>query len=294
MMARGISRDGMRWIPYAVCMPAYQLDDADRGAAEALLQAIHKADDGYYTASPFDRLFGAAHVTRFVAEANRFPYGHLVAATEHFRHLTTLVYKVAWLAERRAAAELDDITWMYFCGSDILTFHIVMRSLFDEVSAIAAQVAMKKGVVPDTSFHRLRKWVDENTRSDTVLGSRLAEAIRSCDWFDELRDVRGDLVHHSAQTLVFLEPGRVLFQVHVGPSPKILIPSVMFNDDVVDFTTYSALLMARLATFLDRFAEAVFVVAPYFDEEKEGSTQSVNPGLGVLQTWLQALLAETP
>ncbi len=272
-------------------MPGSQLDGADRMAAETFLEAIGKTDDGFYTSSTFDKLFGAAHITRAVGKTPRFPYGHLLASTQHFGHLATLVYKVAWLAERRAAGELDDITWMYFCGSDILTFHIIMRSLFDEVSAMASRLAVKKGVVPE-SFDDLRKWVGKKARHESELGIELAEAVRSCDWFEQMRDVRDDLVHRSAQTIVFLEPGRVLFQVHVGPLRRILIPSVMFNENVVNFTAYSALLMARLATFLDRLAAAVFAVVKDFDEEQDGSIQSFNAGFGVLQSWLRELLAE--
>ena len=136
-------------------MPAPLLDDADRVAAEMLLQAIRKTNDGYYTSSLFDRLFGAAHVIHASSEAIRFPYRHLVEANEHFNHLVTLMHKVAWLADRRAVGELDDITWMYFCGSDILTFHAVMRSLFDEVSAMTARLGTRSNVVPAKGFHRL-------------------------------------------------------------------------------------------------------------------------------------------
>ena len=247
--------------PSILCgMPASQLDYADQGAVEALLHAIHTTDDAYYTSSLFDRLFGAAHVTRAAPEASNFPYRHLVEATEHFNHLITLIYKVAWLADRRAAGELDDITWMYFCGSDILTFHTVMRSLFDEVSAMTARLGTQKNVVPDKDFHRLREWAKKKkVKSEEVLGKVLTESVLSCDWFNDLREIRDDLIHRSARTIVFLEPNRVLFQIHTGKSQRIFIPPVMFNASVADFTTYAALLMARLAAFLDRFAEAVFV-----------------------------------
>ena len=258
-----------------------------------LLQAIRKADDGYYTSSLFDRLFGAAHVMRATPEGSRFPYRHLVEATEHFNHLVTLMHKIAWLADRRVVGELDDITWMYFCGSDILTFHTVMRSLFDEVSAMTARLGTQSNVVPDKGFHRLRVWTKNEIRSDGLLGKELAESIRSCGWFDELRDVRDDLVHRSARTIVFLEPNRILFQVQAAHSPRIFIPSVMFNASVVDFPMYAALLMARLVAFLDRFAEGVFGAAKYLNLEREGSMQSFHIGFGVLQTWLQSLLSET-
>jgi hypothetical protein len=66
----------------------------------------------------------------------------------------------------------------------------------------------------------------------------------------------------------------------------------MFDENVVNFTAYSALLMARLATFLDRLAAAVFAVVKDFDEEQDGSIQSFNAGFGVLQSWLRELLAE--
>ncbi len=255
-------------------MPGPKLDGADRLAAETFLKAIEKTDDGFYTSSTFDKLFGAAHMTRAVGKPIHFPHQHLVAATRHFGHLATLIHKIAWLAERRAAGELDDGMWMYFCGSDILTFHIIMRSLFDEVSAMASRLAARKGTVPE-SFDGLKKWLSKNARNKSELGLELAEAVGSCDWFEEMREVRDDLVHRSAQTIVFLEQRQVLFQVHVGPKRKILIPPVMFNENVVDFTAYSALLMARLATFLNRFAMAVFAVINDFDEEQDLSIHPV-------------------
>lgn len=276
---------------YASDMPASRLDYTDRVAIEALLKEIRKSDDRYYTSSLFDRLFGAAHVMRSAPDASRFPYRHLVEANEHFNHLITLIYKIAWLADRRATGELDDVTWMYFCSSDILTFHTVMRSLFDEVSAVAAQLATRSNVVPDKGFHRLRKWATNEVKSNSLLGETLAESIRGCDWFDDLRDLRDDLVHRSARTIVFLEPDRILFQVHVSLSQRIIIPSVMFNANVVDFPKYAALMMARLAVFLDRFAAGVFA-ASYLNLEGAEPVQSFHVGLGVLKTWLQSFLLD--
>jgi len=263
-------------------MSAARLCDADVLAAQSFLDSIQRDDDGFYTSSPFDELFGAAHVLWATDRAHGFPHRHLIAATEQFGHLTTLALKVAWLAEQRSSGRLDEITWMRFCGSDIVTFHIVMRSLFDEVSAMACRLAAKKRVAPD-DFRRLQKWLDKKGSHETQLGVELADAVRSCTWFEELRELRDDLVHRSAEALVFLEPGRILFQVHVGSDRRILMPAVMFNDNVVDFTSYSALMMARLATFLDDFAEAVFAILPTLSDERALPIQSFRSGLGTLK-----------
>ena len=67
----------------------------------------------------------------------------------------------------------------------------------------------------------------------------------------------------------------------------------MFNANVVDFPSYSALLMARTAIFLEQLAEAVFVSGEDFDAETGNSVQSFHVGLGVLKTWLRILLDDS-
>jgi hypothetical protein len=261
----------------------------DLDAVRRYLLAIRDRDDMVFTSTPFDRLYGAAVIAGNSEDAPPFPTAHLRNAHNHYGEVKTIILKVAWLADQRDNGGLDAITWLYFCGSDVLAFHVVMKLLLDEVGSMARRLAVRPDVVPDASFGDIVKWIDRRPQNVERLGAPLADAIRSCWWFDELRSVREDLVHRSAETIAFPENGRILFQVHVGDSRRILIPEVMFNDNVADFAAYAALTMARLAAFLDVVAEAAFATVSELDPSRDGEVKSGHPGLRILRTWLTAL-----
>lgn len=274
---------------------AATLENDDRETLTGALGLILNRGDEWYTSASFEQLFGNVHILRHTGVIEGFPHGNLSAILELRSNAVTIVQKLAWLHERKRAGDLDDGRWFYFGASDIVAFHILLRSLFDSVALAINRTAPKRGVTP-TSFADLRKALmpgsEKEARTQESLGE-LAVPVRTCSWFEDLRQVRDDLVHHEAQTLLFLDDERILFQVHKGFNNRVLVPAVMFNDNVVDWTLYSALMMARLMVFLNRFADAVFAVLPQLRDSQIGRTSSSHPGYSVLRGGITQLLSSS-
>jgi hypothetical protein len=266
------------------------LNENDRSIASEALGMIQLTPRGPSTSSVFDQLFASAQIAKATRTAAAFPHHHLTSALVFRDHLLTVLCKVVWLNNHREPENLDSQSWISFAATDIVTFHVLIRSLFDELASLASGVAPQGGVNRD-SFAKLRTWLRTGPDNVHKLGEDLANVILDCEWFESLRRVRDDLVHHGAQTFVFPEPGRILFQIHLGPSALVQMPkAVMFNESVVDFTTYSALTMARLMVFLDAFSEVVFTMSDDVRSVRNAGVGSIHPGLGILAFWLQDLL----
>jgi hypothetical protein len=248
------------------------------------LSLIKDDAEGTYASGKFEELMVSAHVTRPPGVA----VGHLRAAHNDLWDLQAIALKMRWLTDRRDAGDLDEYRWMFFCTSDILAFHVELRSLFDALAGFVASVADKKGVVPDSSFEGLQKWLEKPV-NEAHLGVQLAQAIRSCDWFADLRTVREELVHREAETIAFPQQGRILFQIHQGASQRILIPEVMYNENIADFELYAGLLFGRLLMFLEALATATFKTSK-IEVIDGGPAKSYHPGLVTIRGWIQTVM----
>jgi hypothetical protein len=263
----------------------------DRAAAETLRNAIQVDDrGGHYTSTAFDELLTAMTIARAQGAQPRVHAGHLVSAHDELWYALTAIQKVAWFAELWNSGDLPDNIWMFFASSDIVGFHIMLRSLMDEAGAVAASVGDNPGSIPDR-FAKLQTWLGK-PGNDARLGPDLTETIRRCTWFEALRNVRDDILHRGGQALVMLERPHVLFQVHVGLDNRIIVPAVMHNENVVDFPRYAALVLARLHVFLEALAEAVSARDGAHTGSGGLGTKDYHPGLATLRAWLDLLLGE--
>ncbi|MGD0255546.1 MAG: hypothetical protein ABSB99_08355 [Acidimicrobiales bacterium] len=274
-------------------MPGGPLSDIDRDVAETALALIQNKGREWYTSAAFEQVFGAVHMARIDRLIPGFPAVNLVAALELRASAVTIVQKVAWLHERKRSDALDDGRWMYFAASDIVAFHVLLRSLFDSIAVAITRIAPKRGVTAPSFAHLradLAPGSKKEPRTRTHLGDELSAAVLSCYWFEDLRDVRDDIVHRGAQALAYPHEDQILFQVHMNFAKRVLVPAVMFNDNVVDWTRYSALVMARVMVFLNLFAEAVFALTPTLEAGRSDGTHSVHPGYAVLRDGISQLL----
>lgn len=247
---------------------------------------IRDDEDGTYLSSGFDQMA----VSIVLSREEGYPRA-LSAVLNSHRDIQTIAHKVRWLADRRDDGDLDQFVWMYFCTSDIVAFHVQMRSVFDYLARFLSSLSRKRGVAPET-FDKLRRWIAKPGR-ERLLGGEVAKVLGDCEWFEDLRAVRDDLVHRGADTVAFPEAGRILFQVHTGISRRVLIPEVMFNDNVADFELYAGLLWARLVVFLEDLAAAL-VRAQLVTRAEPGEVKAYNSGLGYLREWANRLIDEEP
>jgi hypothetical protein len=142
--------------------------------------------------------------------------------------------------------------------------------------------------VKSQSFRALKDWVVKKRNSE-IIGSDLAKLVHSCNWFDDLKELRESIVHYGAQTLVFLEKDRILFQIYSGGNSSILTREIMFNDNVADFELYSGLYTGYLISYLDEVAEAIRKRSSL--HESNINAHSYNIGLKVLAEWINRVLS---
>lgn len=165
----------------------------------------------------------------------------------------TSAERVEWQRKMFFEGHLPGLTWIFFAGADVASFHVTLRSLFDHVARLIGLCADKNGQVPDESFRELRNWAAK-PGNDIRLGKDLTRLVLSADWFDAMRGVRDSIVHHGGQPIVFPPENGVWFQV-VGARVKgVLEPGLMPNENVVDFELYAGKYVGYTLGFLDRVA----------------------------------------
>lgn len=273
------------------------IDDAgdvlvDVDALRRLRGAIHDGPDGPYVWGEFERLLTDCHVVRALGRGDvDVVHGHLRAVSNRLTDLRTCAMKLAWMLERRDAGELDPFAWMFFASSDVNSFLTNVRSLFDHLARVLRAVASAPAGVPAFSFNDLRKWTQsQDLGRARQLGHRAFELVVKCDWFDELRDLRDELVHQDAQTLVFPEHPTIAVQVYAGARHLLQEPALMLSENVASFERLASATMARLHLLLEHTAAAVRDALAL--DQPVGDGQSVHGGLGVLARWTDDYLTQ--
>lgn len=248
------------------------------------------ADDEAYTWGAFDRLITDCHVAWALdQDAIVETYRELRAIANRLTDLRTVPMKLDWMLQRRDLGELDPFGWMYFASSDINSFLTNLRALFDHLARAMRCAAPHPGGIP-RSFNGLRKWAARETNDQArQLGTRQLGLVMGCDWFDELRALRDDLVHNDAHTLVFPREAGIAMQVYGRARALIAEPGLMLSESVVSFERFAAATMARLHVLLEESAEAMSDALPL--NEPVGEGRSVHGGLRILAAWTDQYLS---
>jgi hypothetical protein len=206
-------------------------------------------------------------------------------------NIETLLDRINWQCELWSANQMTDGRWNVYITADIDLFHVEFRSLFDYLARLIRALANKPGQVPEeASFEKLTNWVvkPENTAQQR-LGEELVKVVTAADWFPLIRQVRNDLVHRGAETLVFYDKPRVLFQTYTGGREKIIdIPELMHNPNVVDFERYAAVFYGYLIDYLEEVASVVYLRLGL--KRREGGSRHHNPGIATAKRWMESAI----
>ncbi len=263
-------------------------------SVDALLQyraAIRHGDNGPYVWGSFERLVTDCNVASALGRtAVDRPYRHLVAVSNRLTDLRTSAMKLDWMLERRDVGELDPMAWMLFAASDVNSFLTNVRSLFDHLARALHSTAPQPGGIPSFSFTDLRKWaLREGLGQAAQIGRDVLDLIVSCDWFEKLRELRDEILHHDARTLVF--PSQAGIAVQVYGSARILIdePALLATENLAQFERLASATMAQIHVLLEHSAEAMSAAVPLYESVREG--QSYHGGLGTLVRWTDSYLA---
>jgi hypothetical protein len=193
--------------------------------------------------------------------------------------------RLEWQKDLVSADNLDQILWSHFAACDIDTFHVRFRSLFDYLAGVIDLVSDKSGQIPK-SFEALQNWIDKSPNNVQRMGRDLAELISSCEWFSAMREIRNLIVHRGGHTLIFPMKNRILFQVHERWNRTILVPEIMFNENVADFELYAGLLMGYLIAYLEDVSIVVHKRLG-LQRRTDSDGRLYHSGLQVIHRWIE-------
>lgn len=248
------------------------------------LSTIQMDGEGHFSSGKYVDLIGNIHINA----ALRTELGQLSRCfsiiQQDIKNIQNIILRLDWQMSYLKRGELDQVLWMNFTACDIDIFHVEIRSFFDSLAKAISLVSDNPDNVPNRSFHKLKEWVEKN-KNETIIGIDLAAIIRSCDWFDDLKEIRESLIHHGGYTMVFLVPDRITFQIQKGWKNKVFIPEIMYNKNIVDFELYAGLYIGYLMAYLEEISE---IFDKRLNLQKLGSTgKSYHPGLKVIQNWIE-------
>lgn len=252
------------------------------------LLTIHEDEKGYFCSGQFVDLWTHVHINVILGKIpKKFQdlNNYLKFIHQDIWNIETIALRLKWQKDLWNRGELNDSLWMSFAASDIDLFHVEFRSIFDYLAKIISLISDSPGQSRGKSFEKLKGWLAKSSNNSKKLGEDLAQLVRSCAWFDELRRVRDSIIHKGGFTLVFPEKDKILFQLING---KILGPEIMFNENVVNFELYAGLYIGYLIAYLEEVSQLVY---KRLNLQRIGSNaQSYHPGLQVVRDWIKQVL----
>lgn len=247
-------------------------------------------DDGPCQSSGLVRLSASCHIARAMgAEGLDGLSRQLTDITQRNWDLLTIVMKLRWMQERRDDGALDPMGWMLFAANDVNSFLMNTRSLFDHVAKV---IRLESAGQTPQSFHDLRKWVASDTRDTShMLDPRLVDLVAECDWFDDLRTVRDDILHRSANTTVLPALPYIGVQITKGITDRLLTEEELLdteNSNIVRFEWFAVASLGRIHLLLEELSHAVRELRAIPD--RGDGARSRHGGLAVVHEWCGGFL----
>lgn len=261
----------------------------DRSSLQTVLSLIKHDDEiGFFTDGKFVGLSSTIQLESSERREINQLYRLTRYITQDVWNLLTIISRLEWQKNLVVENNLDDGLWSYFVATDIYVFHSELRSIFDYVAKI---IQLISNMSETLSFEKLRNWIS-NPNNAGKINKELSDFILSCHWFCDIRTIRDNLIHKGAEPLVIPSKGRILFLINTSDYQKIMIPEIMFNENVVDFELYAGLYMSYILTYLEEFAE---LVHKHLNLNKFHSlAKGYHPGLGITQKWINKILVYKP
>lgn len=218
----------------------------------------------------------------------------LLFSTHDLWMMCTGLARLAWMKEQAASDALLRDRWSSYASLDIEEWHTQFRSMLDYVAKVIWELAERKHQVSDsftTLWERATGTTGDPQDFAEKLGDNWLNLVKSATWYPQIISIRNETVHWGAQTIVVGEPSDgILFQVLGNECVRLARdePNLMFNKNLVHFDRYAAYFMARLLTWLEKFASIAY--------SRMGLTETpgcVNRhfGFGVLVDWIDGVIA---
>jgi hypothetical protein len=168
-------------------------------------------------------------------------------------NISIIFDRVAWKKNACLNGNIEKERASKYFKVDIVTYHTETRSILDFATEIIGVFFKQHGQFP-TSFNKLRQRIE---KYHNKLNNEAIEAIRTANWFDDIRAVRDELIHSHGQVFTPLNTDDfVSFQVHDKLMKRMVNKRVFStNQNLVSFEKYSAyytacilVLLAKLGT----------------------------------------------
>jgi len=234
----------------------------DKEKLRTALSTFQKTEEGYKCPSEFVKLWNNVRLNSIAGVKLPSIGSFLQYITIDLTNIETISSRLVWELELVDKGALNVWQWMRFAQCDIDVFHIEIRSIFDYLGKVIQRVSDHPENVPDKGFNDLSNWlVDEkgNPKKENVerFGEDLAKLVLSVDWFDDIKNVRDETLHRGADTMVFPEKGRILFQISKHYRNLVSFPEVQYNDNVIDFELYAGVYFGYLIDLLENASQVV-------------------------------------
>ncbi len=271
-----------------------------RADLERVIAWIRDDDRGPHASTRFDNLATAIHAGQAAggpALASRTRVLASIGNSAHYMqrdwtNLLTLIQKLSWIRERAIAGELPHFAWMHFAASDIDMFHVEIRSCFDHLARVVAGISGHLGKVPDGSWNDLISWQRKQSARGRGLDHALASTVTETqEWFEGLRQVRDDVVHYGRDSIVLGPETGIHFLVEPKPTYLKSIPFLMHNENLVDFSLYSAYHLSLFWCVAESVSLAAFERLRLIQVGLGDGVRSYHGGLDTLRQSIPKLLA---
>jgi len=270
----------------------------DKEKLKAVLNTfVCNAEKGYDYPSELVKLSSNLNQNRGFSPELRAIYFHFKYLEYDIVRIETVTNRLEWERKLFDKDQLGRWDWEKYCEVDIDVFHVYMRSVFDYLARVIVIIAEHpKLVKKHKSFTKLRNWLTNEKAERNVknLGTDLADLVLSVKWYDDLKNVRDNIVHEGADTNSIAEEGRILFQVSKDAKYLISFPEVQFNENLIDFELYAGVYFGYLISFLEEASKVIEKRLP----SKKPSYKFGNPWkwyeeLPAVYTWMKKVIEQT-
>lgn len=153
--------------------------------------------------------------------------------------------------------DLDPRLLSRYLTTDLESFHVVYRSLFDHIALVLVELSDNPDQFRVESFRSQREKTENEYYRDRI-GENVFNLIRRCDWFDHIRSVRDSLVHHGRSFYHNNTDGFLLVDITHELMEMDILTNEIFDERSLRFQWYSALMMIYLHSYLEEIENFAF------------------------------------
>jgi hypothetical protein len=200
-------------------------------------------------------------------------------------NIASISRRLVWQQVLRTAKQynLGDSLWRFYASADIELFFIKYRSIFDNIAQVIKTTAKTPRSVPE-SFNDLKTWLAKS-QNRSQIQEKFVKLVISCDWFNDIKNIRDSIEHHAAETVTGDDKERILFQVKtLDGEKKIDIHQLMADDYFLDFELYAGVYGGYLISYLEDLSGLIY--KELIPDELDEQSKNYHPGFGTIRDWL--------